>query len=505
MWLSWEDDVSLSSSEGQTIVAGPGARITLRPLRPEIFAALEQLAPPGKDEERLAESILAADTSDSLAHWYYHLNQLRQRGLIRRSLYADGKLLATVSPLCRAVPPMSRPELGRGPRPVKYSRLNGSGDAGDAETTAYVLSRFAYLRREADKLVLETPLAHARLVLDDPRVLPILGTLATATTLPKLAERIGDLAPGDMRAFVALLHEARLVDKVEMDVRVRGPSDPRSVDPGNEAALDAWEFHDLLFHSRSRKGRSDGRFGGTYRLASRPPPPAVKSDSHRQGHDLHRPDMKQLERDDPTFALVQERRRSIRRYGKVPLTARQLGEFLYRVGRVTKHWQSEAQTPTGPVSMDFTERPYPAGGGLYELEFYVAVRACGDLEPGLYHYDPEQHRLARTAGPTGECASLLHDAAMSAGLESDALQVLIILTARFDRMAWKYESIAYSLILKDVGVVYQTMYLAATAMNLAPCALGCGDSDLFARAAETDYFVETSVGEFLLGSIEVLT
>jgi hypothetical protein len=44
------------------------------------------------------------------------------------------------------------------------------------------------------------------------------------------------------------------------------------------------------------------------------------------------------------------------------------------------------------------------------------------------------------------------------------------------------------------------MYLAATAMNLAPCALGCGDSDLFARAAGTDYYVETSVGEFLLGS-----
>ena len=62
-------------------------------------------------------------------------------------------------------------------------------------------------------------------------------------------------------------------------------------------------------------------------------------------------------------------------------------------------------------------------------------------------------------------------------------------------------SIAYALILKHVGVVYQTMYLAATAMGLAPCALGCGDSDAFARAAGTDYYDETSVGEFLLGSL----
>ena len=73
-------------------------------------------------------------------------------------------------------------------------------------------------------------------------------------------------------------------------------------------------------------------------------------------------------------------------------------------------------------------------------------------------------------------------------------------TARFPRLAWKYASIAYALTLKHVGVVYQTMYLTATAMELAPCALGGGDSDLFARAADTDYYAETSVGEFLLGS-----
>jgi SagB-type dehydrogenase family enzyme len=59
---------------------------------------------------------------------------------------------------------------------------------------------------------------------------------------------------------------------------------------------------------------------------------------------------------------------------------------------------------------------------------------------------------------------------------------------------------AYSVILKNVGALYQTMYLVATAMDLAPCALGGGDSDLFARAAGLEYTVETSVGEFLLGN-----
>jgi hypothetical protein len=44
------------------------------------------------------------------------------------------------------------------------------------------------------------------------------------------------------------------------------------------------------------------------------------------------------------------------------------------------------------------------------------------------------------------------------------------------------------------------MYLVATAMDLAPCGVGCGDADLFARAVGTNYYDETSVGEFLLGS-----
>jgi hypothetical protein len=45
------------------------------------------------------------------------------------------------------------------------------------------------------------------------------------------------------------------------------------------------------------------------------------------------------------------------------------------------------------------------------------------------------------------------------------------------------------------------MYLVATAMGLAPCALGGGNSDVFAEAAGTDYYAESSVGEFVLGSV----
>jgi SagB-type dehydrogenase family enzyme len=101
---------------------------------------------------------------------------------------------------------------------------------------------------------------------------------------------------------------------------------------------------------------------------------------------------------------------------------------------------------------------------------------------------------------TPEVAQLVRHAGIAAGIAGETVQVLLIFAARFQRVAWKYETLAYALILKDIGVLMQSMYLAATAMGLAPCAVGLGNSDLFAQAAGVDYYAETSVGEFLLGS-----
>ena len=72
--------------------------------------------------------------------------------------------------------------------------------------------------------------------------------------------------------------------------------------------------------------------------------------------------------------------------------------------------------------------------------------------------------------------------------------------ARFGRTAWKYEGIAYALVLQEVGVLYEAMYLTATAMGLAPCARGFFDEHRFAKAVGIDPLAEAPVGGFLLGS-----
>ena len=55
-------------------------------------------------------------------------------------------------------------------------------------------------------------------------------------------------------------------------------------------------------------------------------------------------------------------------------------------------------------------------------------------------------------------------------------------------------------LLQKARALYQTLYLVATDMGLAPCAMGGGDSELFAEASGLDSLVEAAVGEFALGT-----
>jgi hypothetical protein len=48
-------------------------------------------------------------------------------------------------------------------------------------------------------------------------------------------------------------------------------------------------------------------------------------------------------------------------------------------------------------------------------------------------------------------------------------------------------------------VLFQSLYLVCTAMRLAPCALGSVRADATARAFGTDWLLEPTVGQFILG------
>jgi SagB-type dehydrogenase family enzyme len=146
----------------------------------------------------------------------------------------------------------------------------------------------------------------------------------------------------------------------------------------------------------------------------------------------------------------------------------------------------------------YTTRPYPSGGSAYELELYLAVANCGGLARGFYHYDADRHALVPISGPSPELDAQLAAAEFAMDAPG-APQILITIAARFNRISWKYSSIAYALILKDVGVLLQTLYLMATDMGLGGCAIGSINIDLFAKMTGLEFHIEGPVGQFALG------
>jgi SagB-type dehydrogenase family enzyme len=145
-----------------------------------------------------------------------------------------------------------------------------------------------------------------------------------------------------------------------------------------------------------------------------------------------------------------------------------------------------------------TVRPYPSAGAAYELELYLAVNLCEGLARGFYHYDSGAHGLAPIAVAANEFEALLAGAEYAMGAPA-APQILITIAARFGRVSWKYSSIAYALVLKDVGVLTQTLYLMASDMELGGCAIGIANIDLFAKMTGIEFHVEGPVGQFAIG------
>jgi len=355
-------------------------------------------------------------------------------------------------------------------------------------TDTIVLSRFAYLRRRGNDMVLESPRSAALFQICDPRLVSMLATLSSPQKIRELGRQPG--FPG--LEFIGLLLDCDILFRVGKDSDGLRPSE------GDEKLV-VWDFHDLLFHSRSTEGRQSSPIGGRYpHIDTIAPPPAVRAAWSGEAIDLQR--FAAPAEPSPFVKLLRERH-STRDFDEAqPITLAELAQFLESAARVQWTWSEPLDFGDGDIGPEiaYTRRPYPSAGSAYELELYLAVSACEGLARGFYHYDAERHALVPI--PTDEQALAMQFEAAQFAMDSPMPpQILFTIAARFPRVAWKYSAIAYSLILKDVGVLLQTLYLTATDMNLGGCAIGTGNIELFARMTGQDFHGEGPVGQFALG------
>lgn len=112
-------------------------------------------------------------------------------------------------------------------------------------------------------------------------------------------------------------------------------------------------------------------------------------------------------------------------------------------------------------------RAAPSSGALFPSELYLVARRVVGLKPGLYHYDPDRHRLGRLGPPP----PALGDADLT-----------VALTAVFRRTGYKYHNRAYRYALADAGHLLENTRVAARDVGLQATLLTQFD-DVAAAAA----------------------
>ncbi|OKO86071.1 dehydrogenase [Bradyrhizobium sp. NAS80.1] len=391
------------------------------------------------------------------------VQRLAQHGLLDYRLFSprDAQDLVVIEPQI----------AGYWPQPAKLL----SGDT-------IVLSRFAYLRRRGNEMVLESPRAGALFRICDPAIAATLAALSRPQKISKLRKQVASL---NLDLLGLLLDSAMLIRD----------GDGLRVNEGDRNLV-LWDFHDLVFHTRSTEGRHSDPVGGAYAYAGvMPPLPAVRPPW--PGKKITLDKVVPPEPASPFAKLLRERHSTRDFDDQNPIKLAELAKFLGTTARVLSEWKSGADVDGGP-EVTYSSRPYPAAGSAYELELYLAVSNCEGLSRGLYHYDAGGHALVAIDASARQLRALSMAAEFAMGA-SGPPQILITIAARFGRISWKYSSIAYSLILKDVGSLIQTFYLTATDMGLGGCAIGTSNIDLFAGMTGLEFHVEGPVGQFALG------
>jgi len=205
-------------------------------------------------------------------------------------------------------------------------------------------------------------------------------------------------------------------------------------------------------------------------LPSTPPPPQFKSIPDAE---VIRLPSHATERD--TFFETLHARRTHREFGRGKISLENISKLLQTTWGVQGYVQTEV----------FGRLPYktsPSGGARHPGEVYLMALRVDGLERGIYHYQANNHRLARLparASPRlarAYCADQRYFAGAAA---------LFIMTAVFARTMWKYRRArAYRVVLLETGHLCQTFCLTATRLGLAP----------FCTAALKDSLIEKDLG-----------
>lgn len=100
-------------------------------------------------------------------------------------------------------------------------------------------------------------------------------------------------------------------------------------------------------------------------------------------------------------------------------------------------------------------RPTASGGGMYPAESYLVTGRSGPLPPGVYHYDTAHHSL--------DLLSAGDRRPEIAAATGTSAELYAVVTVRFWKNAFKYNTFSYHVVTQDVGALLASWRLVLAA------------------------------------------
>jgi len=206
-----------------------------------------------------------------------------------------------------------------------------------------------------------------------------------------------------------------------------------------------------LYHQETKYQRDAMPRGGLNR--ARQPSPYKEFPYALKHFPIRTPDQKGGK---PLWETIAQRR-SIRELTNQSITFFELSQLIWATQGITSN------------AWGFDFRASPSAGALYPIETYILASRVEEIPPGLYHYNVKEAQLSLLKeGHFGP--DICH-----AGLGQEMLEeaaCVFIWTAIVERSKWKYRERAFRYIYMDAGHIGQSLYLAATSLNLGCCTVG---------------------------------
>ena len=161
-------------------------------------------------------------------------------------------------------------------------------------------------------------------------------------------------------------------------------------------------------------------------------------------------------------------RRSHRNFVDKAISAEQLSQVLWAAYGVSRPHPDSPNRRGGL-------RTAPSAGAVYPFEIYIAVGKVKDIEPGVYKYISQEHKIVRTI--SGDIRESLSAAAIGQAHVKEA-PVTILYTAVYNRMVQRYGDRGRDrYVCMDLGHSAQNVYLQVESLNMGTCAIGAFSDD----------------------------